>query len=45
MTFAINVNARLREQKEWFEKYARYQYHEPSPDAWMVWVFPLRQSA
>ena len=36
MTFAVNVNARVRERKEWFEELARYRYHDPSPDSWMA---------
>ena len=36
MTFAVNVSARIRERKEWYEELARYRYHDPSPDAWMA---------
>jgi len=36
MTFAVNVNQRMRERKDAWEEYARYRYHDPSPDAWMV---------
>jgi len=37
MTFAVNVNSRTRERKDaWEEYYARYRYHNPSPDAWMA---------
>ena len=36
LTFAVNVNARVRQEKEWFEELARYRHHDPSPDAWMV---------
>jgi len=36
MTSHINVNAKLREQKEWFEQYQRYQYRSPSSDEWMA---------
>ena len=36
MTFAVNVNHRVRERKDAWEEYARYRYHDPSPDAWMV---------
>jgi len=36
MTFAVNVSARTRERKEWYEELARYRYRDPSPDAWMA---------
>jgi len=37
MTFHVNVNAKLREQKEWFEQYQRYRYkNDTSADAWMA---------
>jgi len=37
MTFHINVNAKLREQKEWFEQYQNYRYkNDNSADAWMA---------
>ena len=37
MTFHVNVNAKLREQKEWFEELTRYRYkNDNSADAWMA---------
>ena len=37
MTFYINVNAKLREQKEWFEQYQNYRYkNDKSDNAWMA---------
>ena len=37
MTFHISVNAKLREQKEWFEQYQNYRYkNDKSADAWMA---------
>jgi len=37
MTFHINVNAKLREHKEWFEELSRYRYkNDNSADAWMA---------
>ena len=35
-SFAVNVNARVRQEKEWYEELARYRNHDPSPDSWMV---------
>ena len=36
MTFHVSVNVRIREQKEWYEKLARYKYKNDSEHSWMA---------